>query len=80
MPLDYLTNCAVVINDSSGNNAERVVTSTPTFSLIQEAKADIKRMKQSITESKFTADISRPSQIIPNNQTIGFLAAGSYLF
>ncbi|KAL3982081.1 Kinesin motor domain family protein [Acanthocheilonema viteae] len=51
MSVDRLANCAAIINDSSGNNTESVVTSTPTFSLIQEAKADIKRMKQSITES-----------------------------
>ncbi|EJW83839.1 kinesin motor domain-containing protein [Wuchereria bancrofti] len=50
MHIDYLANCAAVISNSSGNNAGRV-TPTPTFSLIQEAKADIKRMKQSITES-----------------------------
>ncbi|EJW75370.1 hypothetical protein WUBG_13722, partial [Wuchereria bancrofti] len=49
MHIDYLANCAAVISNSSGNNAGRV-TPTPTFSLIQEAKADIKRMKQSITE------------------------------
>uniref|UniRef100_A0A1I7VVP7 Kinesin-like protein n=1 Tax=Loa loa TaxID=7209 RepID=A0A1I7VVP7_LOALO len=51
MPVDYLANCADIINGSSGNDAERVITSTPSSSLIQEAKADIKRMKQSITES-----------------------------
>uniref|UniRef100_A0A0R3RJQ7 Kinesin-like protein n=1 Tax=Elaeophora elaphi TaxID=1147741 RepID=A0A0R3RJQ7_9BILA len=51
MPVDCLANCAAVINDLSGNNAENVVTPTPTFSLIQEAKADIRRMKQSITEN-----------------------------
>nr|CDQ00863.2 BMA-KLP-12, isoform a [Brugia malayi] len=51
MHVDYLVNCAAVISNSSGNNAERVTASTPTFSLIQEAKADIKRMKQSIIES-----------------------------
>uniref|UniRef100_A0A8R1TTT1 Kinesin-like protein n=1 Tax=Onchocerca volvulus TaxID=6282 RepID=A0A8R1TTT1_ONCVO len=51
MALDHPTNHAAIINDSSNNNAERVLISTPTFSLIQEAKADIKRMKQNITES-----------------------------
>ncbi|MCP9266058.1 Kinesin-like protein [Dirofilaria immitis] len=56
MPVDYLANCAAIINDSSGNNGEKVTTPTPTFSLIQEAKADIKRMKQSIIESSLEED------------------------
>lgn len=63
MPVDYLANCTAIINDSSGDDAGNVVTSTPTFLLIQEAKADIKRMKQSITESKFAVDISHLLQI-----------------
>ncbi|VDO30493.1 unnamed protein product [Onchocerca flexuosa] len=49
MPVDDLANHAAIINDSLSNNAEGVLISTPIFSLIQEAKADIKRMKQNIT-------------------------------
>lgn len=61
MSMDYIANCAVVINDSSANNAESIMTSAPTNTLIQEAKADIKRMKQCITESKFVANIFHTS-------------------
>lgn len=43
----------ISVNYSASNNAEKIAVPTQTFSLIQEAKADIRRMKQSIPESKF---------------------------
>ncbi|VDN01661.1 unnamed protein product [Thelazia callipaeda] len=56
LPLHTLNTNKDVVNCSLNDNVEKVIACTPVTSLIQEAKADVERMKQSITESSHEGD------------------------